>query len=59
MQNDKAAGPSGVVTDTLKVSGEAGTEWVTDVCNAVVRERRTQEDTRVGWSAYIRVMGMP
>ena len=31
MKRNKAAGPSGVVSDMLKAAGDAGTVWVTDV----------------------------
>ena len=37
MKNSKAVGPSGVVAEMLKAAGEAGTRWVTDVCNSIVR----------------------
>jgi hypothetical protein len=40
----KAAGPSGVVSEWLKAAGEAGVEWVTDVCNAVMNEGRMPDD---------------
>ena len=43
-KSGKAAGPSGVMVDMLKVSGSEGAEWVTDVCNAVVRDGRIPND---------------
>ena len=43
-KSGKAAGPSGVMVDMLKVSGKEGAEWVTDVCNAVVRDGRIPKD---------------
>src|SRR6184192_2373037 len=36
-KSGKAAGPSGVAADMLKVAGEAEVKWVTDICNEVVR----------------------
>ena len=40
----KAAGPSGVVSDMLKASGSDGVRWVTDLCNAVVRDGKIPDD---------------
>ena len=34
MKNSKAAGPTGVVADMLKATGDAGSIWATDVCNS-------------------------
>ena len=36
-KSGKAAGPSGVIVEMLEASGEAGLQWVTDVCNEVVK----------------------
>ena len=44
MKNGKAPGPSGVVTDMLKASGEVGVEWLAELCNSVIRERKIPED---------------
>jgi len=33
----------------LKAAGEAGTIWVTDLCNAVVRDGRIPEDRCRSW----------
>ena len=35
--------------DMLKVSGTEGAEWVTDVCNAVVRDGRIPNDWKKSW----------
>ena len=43
-KNGKATGPSEVASDMLKCSGEAGVRWVTDLCNAIVREDVIQKD---------------
>ena len=37
MKHDKSAGSTGVVAEMLKATGETGTFWMTDVCNAVVK----------------------
>ena len=44
VKSGKAAGPSGVVVDMLKISGKEGTGWVTDVCNTVMRDCRIPND---------------
>ena len=38
MKQGKSAGPTGVVAEMFKAAGEADTLWMTDVCNAVVRD---------------------
>ena len=40
----KAAGPSGVVADMLKAAGDNGTRWMTELCNAVVRDGKIPKD---------------
>jgi lambda repressor-like predicted transcriptional regulator len=49
MKNNKAAGPSGVVVDMLKATGDAGAIWVTDIGNLVLKERRILEDWHKSW----------
>ena len=50
MKNGKAAGPSVVGVEMLKAAGEEGVLWVTDLCNAIVREGRIPDDCkRAGW----------
>ena len=44
MKQDMSAGPTGVVSEMLKAAGETGTMWMTDVCNAVVRDGKIPED---------------
>ena len=44
MKNNKAAGPSGVISDMIKAAGETGTIWITDLCNSIVREGKIPED---------------
>ena len=49
MKVGKAAGPSGVVAEMLKASGEAGARWVTDLCNSIVTEEKIPDDWRKSW----------
>ena len=44
MKNNKAAGPSGVAANMIKAIGEAGVQWVMDICNAIVNEGRIPKD---------------
>jgi Reverse transcriptase (RNA-dependent DNA polymerase)/Endonuclease/Exonuclease/phosphatase family len=53
MKNNKAAGPSGVVADMVKAAGEAGIIWVTDMCNAVVRDGRIPADWCKSWMVNV------
>ena len=38
MKSNKAAGPSGIVSEMLKASGEAGIDLVTDLVNSILSE---------------------
>ena len=53
MKGHKASGPTGVVADMIKASGASGTEWVTDVCNAVVRDGKVPEDWNKSWMVNV------
>src|SRR5260221_512039 len=53
MKIGKAAGPSGVVAEMVKAAGEAGILWVTDVCNAIVKEGRIPVDWRKSWMVNV------
>ena len=44
MKQGKSTGPKGVVAEMLKAAGETGTMWMTDVCNAVVKDGKVPED---------------
>ena len=48
-KSGKAAGPSEVVVEMLEASGEAGLQWVTDICNEVVRIGKIPDDWRKSW----------
>jgi len=43
----KAAGPSGVVSDMLKAPDSDGVRWVTDLCNAIVRDGKKPVDWKM------------
>src|ERR1700757_5131075 len=45
-KSGKAEGPSGVVVEMLEASGEAGLQWITDICNEVVRSGKMPDDWR-------------
>jgi hypothetical protein len=52
-KSGKAAGPSGVAAEMLKASGEAGIQWVTDICNKVVDEGCIPDDWRKSWMVNV------
>ena len=52
-KNGKATGPSEVASDMLKCSDEAGVRWVTDLCNAIVRECAIPKEWRKSWMLSI------
>ena len=37
LKNDKASGPSGVVSEMLKAAGESGMQWMMSIFNGVIR----------------------
>ena len=49
MKLGKAAGPSGVVADMLKAAGDDGMRWMTELCNAVVRDGKIPKDWSRSW----------
>ena len=53
MKSGKAAGPSGIAAETLKAAGEDGVLWVTDICNAIVREGKIPTDWRKSWMVCV------
>ena len=48
-KSGKAAGPSGVIVEMLEASGEAGLQWVTDICNEVIKGGKMPEDWQKSW----------
>ena len=55
MKINKASGPTGVVADMIKAAA-----WVTDVCNAVVKEGKIPDDrSKSGMMNVYRGKGMP
>ena len=53
MKNGKAAGPSGVVVEMLEAAGELGVQWMTDLCNAVVKDGTIPADWTRSWMLSI------
>ena len=53
MKNNKAAGPSGVISDMIKAAGETGTIWITDLCNSIVREGKIPKDWCSSWMVNV------
>ena len=49
----KSDGPTEVVSEMLKAAGETGTMWMTDVCNAVVRDGKIPEDWSRSWMVNV------
>ena len=49
----RTCGPTGVVSEMLKAAGETGTMWMTDVCNAVVRDGKIPEDWSMSWMVNV------
>ena len=50
MKQDKSGGPTGVVLEMLKA---AGALWMTDVCNAVVKDGKIPEDWSRSWMVNV------
>ena len=48
-KSGKTAGPSGVVAEMLRASGDVGVQWVTDLCNNIVQEGEIPSDWRKSW----------
>ena len=53
MKSSKAAGPSGVVADMVKAAGDVGAEWMTEVCNAVVKDGKIPEEWSKSWMVNV------
>ena len=52
-QGKSKAGPTGVVSEMLKAAGETGTMWMTDMCNAVVRDGKIPKDWSRSWMVHV------
>ena len=50
MKQGKSAGSTLVMSEIFKAAGETGTMWMTDVCNAVVKDGKIPEDW--SWIVY-------
>ena len=46
IQNSKAAGPTGVVSEMMKAAGGFGSRWMTDLINNIVKEGCIPDDWR-------------
>ena len=53
MKLGKASGPSGIGAEMLKAVGEAGVVWVTDMCNAIVKEGKIPNDWTKSWMVCV------
>jgi len=53
MKSGKSVGPSGIAAEMLKAAGEDGVRWVTDICNAIVKEGRIPDDWRKSWMVCV------
>ena len=53
MKQGKSAGPTGVVAEMLKAAGETSTLWMTEVCNAVVKDGKVPEDWSRSWMVNV------
>ena len=42
----KAAGPSGVTGEMINAAGEQAVDWLTSICNRIVRKRQFQRAGR-------------
>ena len=53
VKSGKAAGPSGVVAEFLKASGDVGAKWVTNLCNSIVQEGKIPSDWKKSWMVNV------
>ena len=53
MRLGKASGPSGIGDEMLKAAGEAVALWVTDTCNAIVKEGKIPSVWTKGWMVCV------
>ena len=49
MKQTKAAVRTGITYDLLRYAGIGGRKWITDICNAVIRDGRIPEDWSKSW----------
>ena len=54
MKQGKSVSPTGVVSEMLEAPGETSTLWMTDVCNAVVKDGKILvEDWSRSWMVNV------
>ena len=49
MKKGRAAGLSGVTAEMSQAAGEVGIRWVTEICNAILKEGKVPEDWERSW----------
>ena len=50
----KAAGPSGVTAEMIKAAGEQAVDWLTSICNRIVKEEAIPESWQMElWWAFV------
>ena len=52
-KSGKAAGPTGVLVEMLKATGDVGLQWLTDLCNAIVLEGKIPDDWKESWMVSV------
>jgi hypothetical protein len=57
MKSGKAVGPSGIAAEMLKAAGVDGVRWVTEICNAIVKEGKIPNDWRKSWMVCVCTKG--
>ena len=53
MKKKKAAGPTGITFELIKAAGIEGIKWLTEVCNAVIRDGGIPEDWKKSWMTAV------
>ena len=52
-KSGKAAGQTGVAAEMLKPTGDVGVQWMTDLCNEIVKEGKIPTDWRKSWMVSV------
>ena len=53
MKLGKAAGPSDVVAEMVKLSGDDGITWMKEIFNQVIHEGKIPDDWRKSWMVTV------
>ena len=51
----KAAGPSGVTAEMIKAAGEQAVDWLTSICNRIVKEEAISETRELAMSELVAI----